>query len=183
MTDSKTIKCESEITLIIPASGMSKKYKLVGTWQALLEIEQMSGRGFYEIIENVRKGKLGFGEIVAIVCAGLRAAGETADYDTVAEMIFRTGPGVVIADVDKFLTRTLLGGRDVGEILAAAGVDTTESPSAAILGSESQPSGGPNGSSGIQPQQPCSPELSSGTLPKAETTPKKPRTSPSSKKT
>lgn len=180
-----SLKCEADITLMSPGIGMAQSYKMVGTCAAIFDMETMSGRGFFDLVSRLKEEKASMTDLTAIVTAGIKAGGQDqANPKAVAEMIFLTGIGIILPSVDIFLQRIILGGRDLGELLAGddGPKGTPDSPSDDTSAFAAAASDGVSGSSGKAPPPPCGPLSSGGTSAKVVTTRKKPTSSRRGKK-
>lgn len=97
------------------------EYTLTPTYQALVEIERMTGLKIVEIARQLMSGSVGIQDAVAIVTAGMKASGEPAIADKVGEMIFEEGLIKVSPLLVEFLNNALTGGEEAepGEDKAA----------------------------------------------------------------
>lgn len=86
-----------------------KSYTMKPTLDAILTIEHVTGDGVMAIAGRVANGKVGLGDVAAIVTAGLRADGEPATYEKVCEMIVNEGIKDVIPIVADVLSLALSG--------------------------------------------------------------------------
>ncbi len=115
---------EVAVELVTP-SGARKTFHLRATFAAVIEIEQRTGLGLLALARKAARLDLGYGESAAILTAGLKAAGESAEYDTVGRMLFDTGLAEVMGHLTDFLAGALSAGEppgdDAGEARAADG--------------------------------------------------------------
>ena len=152
-------KGEIEIELAVNEDRHKQTFKLLPTPQALVEIEQATGRGLMELLIRWSSYRASFSDVSIIVDAGLRAAGYPSDLGTAQNMVFWTGFRNCIKSTDSFLAELAGGGRDdSGEGDAAPGTAATKkSPSGSSLASPSRSSGGRKRSSGPAASTPFSP--------------------------
>ncbi len=102
-----------EIELVTEA-GQRRGFVLHPSFEAIVEIEEQTGRSIFALARRIAKAELGHHEGACIVGAGLKAAGETVSYDTVGEMMLRTGLADVLPAVGEFLAK-ILGGTGQSE--------------------------------------------------------------------
>lgn len=69
------------------------------TWQAIVKIEQATGRGIMPLAREVVAGEPSFGTCLAILHAGSAAAGREISRSTLGELLERTG----LTDVENLL--------------------------------------------------------------------------------
>jgi hypothetical protein len=100
---------EVEITLD------GKSFTLRPTFQAMVEIEAVLGKGLLGLVRRISEMEFGYTEAQAVITAGLRAAGEKATPEKVGEMVFRTGLAELAGPIGSFLTAALSGGAEPGE--------------------------------------------------------------------
>lgn len=124
---------EVEITLA------GKAHVLRPTFAAIAEIEARTGSGVIELVRRLGAHQARIADLAVVVAAGLRGAGVPADYDRVAEQVFRSRMTEILAPVLDFLIHAVSGGRPPGEAQAAAprvvtmGTATPPSTSAACV--------------------------------------------------
>ncbi len=97
-----------EIELVTEA-GQRRGFVLRPSFEAIVEIEEQTGRSVFALARRIAKAELGHHEVACVVGAGLKAAGETVSYDTVGEMMLRTGLADVLPPVGEFLAKVLGG--------------------------------------------------------------------------
>ncbi len=117
-----------EIELVTEA-GERRKFVLRPSFAAIVEIEEQTGRSVFALARRIAKAELGHHEVACVVGAGLKAAGETVSYDTVGEMMLRTGLADVLPAVGDFLAKILGGtGQSEGDAAdsQAEGQDTAQ---------------------------------------------------------
>lgn len=86
----------------------------------MIEIENITGDGLVTIARRVMSTDYKFSDAIAVVTAGLRAAGEPASEDKVGEMIHQKGLLTIGPELVEFLTNALTGGEEgEGEAKAA----------------------------------------------------------------
>ena len=89
--------------------GVLRKFVLRPSFAAIVEIEEQTGQTIFSLARRLSKGEMGQHDAARIMAAGLKAAGETASYDTVGEMIARTGLAAALAGLGDFFGK-ILGG-------------------------------------------------------------------------
>lgn len=87
-----------------------RDYTLRPTFRALCEIETRTGQGLVALARRTAAGDIGFTETAAIVTAGLKAAGEPAEFDQAGRLILETGLANCVPAVTAFLAAALGGG-------------------------------------------------------------------------
>ncbi len=97
-----------EIELVTEAD-QRRGFVLRPSFEAIGEIEEQTGRSVFALARRIAKAELGHHEVACVVGAGLKATGETVSYDTVGEMILRTGLADVLPPVGEFLAKVLGG--------------------------------------------------------------------------
>ncbi len=97
-----------EIELVTKA-GQRRGFVLRPSFEAIVEIEEQTGRSIFALARRIAKAELGHHEVACVVGAGLKAAGETVSYDAVGEMMLRTGLADVLPVVGEFLAKVLGG--------------------------------------------------------------------------
>ena len=102
-----------------------KEYVLRPTYQALIEIERMTGGTMTTVARRILDGDIGMGDATAIITAGLKAAGEPATTEAVGKMVYDAGLLNVGVPLVQFCTNGLTGG-DVADKGEAAAVSQTE---------------------------------------------------------
>ncbi len=100
-------------------TGERRKFVLRPTFAALLEIEEQTGQCIFALARRLSKAELGQDDAAHIITAGLKAAGETANFATVGEMIARSGLADVLAALGDFFG-TVLGGYENADDAVAA---------------------------------------------------------------
>jgi len=110
-----------EIELATEA-GALRKFVLRPSFEAIVEIEEKTGQTIFTLARRLSKGEMGQHDAAHIITAGLKAAGETASFDTVGEMIARTGLAAALAALGDFFGK-VLGGYDNADNAAAAAQD------------------------------------------------------------
>ena len=89
--------------------GERRKFVLRPSFAAIVEIEEQTGQSIFVLARQLSRGEMGQHDAAHIITAGLNAAGETASYATVGEMIARSGLADVLAALGDFFG-TVLGG-------------------------------------------------------------------------
>ena len=107
-----------EIELVTEA-GKRRGFVLRPSFEAIVEIEEQTGWSIFALARRLAKAELGHQEVACVVGAGLKATGETVSYDTVGEMILRTGLADVLPPVGEFLAKILGGFGSAGHTEAA----------------------------------------------------------------
>ena len=107
-----------EIELVTDTSER-RKFVLRPSFAAIVEIEEQTGQSIFVLARRFSKAEIGQHDAAHIITAGLRAAGETASYATVGEMIARTGLTDVLAALGDFLAK-VLGGYEIADDAGAA---------------------------------------------------------------
>ncbi len=97
-----------EIELVTEAD-QRRGFVLRPSFEAIVEIEEQTGRSIFALARRIARAELGHQEVACVVGAGLKATGETVSYDTVGEMILRTGLADVLPPVGEFLAKVLGG--------------------------------------------------------------------------
>ena len=117
----------SEVTIELDG----RIYLLRPSYQALAEIEAMTGIGVMALVRRFADRAFGFHDVTAVITAGLKAAGHPASREKVAEMVFRTGLLKVATPASAFLWNALrVANADAEEGEAGAGDGTGEAPAA-----------------------------------------------------
>ena len=99
--------------------GVRRKFVLRPSFEAIVEIEGQTGQTVFTLARRLSRGELGQHDAAHIVTAGLKAAGETASYSVVGEMIARSGLADALAALGEFF-RKILGGYDNADRAATA---------------------------------------------------------------
>lgn len=94
----------------VPITLAGKTYTMMPTFKSVIEIEERTGLSILELAKRLAKGQGGMTHHVAVIAAGVRASGESADYDNLGQMVFAEGLDKVALPVLLFLTRALNGG-------------------------------------------------------------------------
>jgi hypothetical protein len=103
-----------------------KDYVMAPTWEAITEIEQLTGRGVVELANRVMQHRYGAQEVAAIVFAGIKSGGNEfvakPTFEGTGRMIMADGVANFAAPVTMFLANALSGGETPkpGEAGAAA---------------------------------------------------------------
>ncbi len=105
--------------------GERRKFVLRPTFAALLEIEEQTGQTVFALARQLSRAELGQDDAAHIITAGLKAAGETASFATVGEMIARSGLTDVLGALGDFFGK-VLGGYENADDAVAALQDETE---------------------------------------------------------
>ena len=116
-----------EIELLTEA-GQRRGFVLRPSFEAIVEIEEQTGRSIFALARRITKAEFGHHEVACLIGAGLKAAGETMSYDAVGEMMLRTGLVDVLPPVGEFLVK-VLGGFGSAEHTAAAPQPASETTS------------------------------------------------------
>ena len=109
----KSKRGDIEIELVTEA-GQRRGFVLRPSFEAIVEIEEQTGRSIFALARRIAKAELGHHEVACVVGAGLKAAGEAVSYDAVGEMMLRTGLADVLPPVGEFLAK-ILGGTGQSE--------------------------------------------------------------------
>jgi hypothetical protein len=104
-----------EVTITL----QGQEFVLRPSYEALVGIEQMTGDTVVSVARRVTSASYGIADAVAIVTAGLKAAGAPATPKKVGEMIFATGLLDISGPLTAFMTNALTGGEQPGEAVAA----------------------------------------------------------------
>lgn len=97
-----------------------KTHILRPSFAAIVETEARTGSGVIELVRRLGANKGRITDLAAVITAGLRGVGAPADYDRVAEQVFRSRVTDTLALVLAFLIQAVSGGRPPGEARAAA---------------------------------------------------------------
>lgn len=110
-----------------------KAYVMRPTFEALAEIEGITGRGIVDLLNRFSRKEFGAKDTAAVIFAAIKSGGEIgANYEAVGRMVVSDGLVNFIPAISAFLANAVTGGEtpDPGEGGAAAG-ETTESRTAA----------------------------------------------------
>lgn len=100
-------------------TGARRKFVLRPSFAAIVEIEEQTGQSIFVLARRFSKAELGQRDAAHIITAGLNAAGETASFATVGEMVARSGLSDVLGALGDFLGK-VLGGYENTEDAGAA---------------------------------------------------------------
>lgn len=109
---------------------LGRKYLMRPTWQALAEIERETGKELFTLARQFLENEFGFRDVTAVITAGLKAVGEPATFEKVADLVFRTGFQNCCGPAASLLIGALRGDEEdePGEAPAAEGKKTAEFP-------------------------------------------------------
>lgn len=96
-------------------TGERRRFVLRPTFAAIVEIEEQTGQTIFVLARRLAKGELGQHHAAHIIAAGLKAAGETASFATVGEMIAHTGLADVLAALGDFFGKVIGGYENANE--------------------------------------------------------------------
>ncbi len=111
-------KGDVEIELAME-TGERRKFVLRPSFAAIVEIEEQTGQCIFALARRLSKAELGQDDAAHIITAGLKAAGETASFATVGEMIARSGLSDVLGALGDFFGTVLGGYENVDDAVAA----------------------------------------------------------------
>lgn len=97
------------------------------TFQSLVEIEQATGRPIMEVVRRFAERNFAFGDVTAVVAAGLKGAGAPVTNARVAEMVFNTGVLDAAMPASRLLF-SILKADVTDDDLAGEPDETTEAP-------------------------------------------------------
>ncbi len=90
-------------------TGERRNFVLRPSFEAIVKIEEQTGQSIFALARRLLRGELGQQDAAHIITAGLKAAGETASFATVGEMIARSGLADVLTALGDFFGK-ILGG-------------------------------------------------------------------------
>lgn len=105
-------------------TGERRKFVLRPSFAAIVEIEEQTGQSIFALARQLSWGEMGQHDAAHIITVGLKAAGETASYATVGEMIARSGLADVLAALGDFFGKVIGGYENAND--AAAPQDEVE---------------------------------------------------------
>ncbi len=105
-------------------TGERRKLVLRPTFAALHEIEEQTGQSIFALARKLSRGEMGQHDAAHIITAGLKAAGETASFATVGEMIARSGLAEVLGALGDFFGNVLGGYENADDAVAALQSET-----------------------------------------------------------
>ena len=99
----------------VPVILDGREFVMRPTYQAMTEIETSTGEKLVPLVWKFQEKQFGISDQVAIVTAGLRAAGEPATPEKIGEMILKSGilNDDLLRAIDAFFVMALTGGREV----------------------------------------------------------------------
>ena len=101
-----------DVSIYLKTGDGGRDFTLRPSFSAIIEIEQATGLGIVSVASRLIQRDIGLGHLAAIVTAGLKASGEPADTQTVAQMVYKTGilDEKLLASINDFITAALSGG-------------------------------------------------------------------------
>lgn len=94
---------------LVTTEGEKQTFTMAATFDAVIEAERLSGKGFMQLGRDAFNAQLGFGDVYAIVAAGLKAAGNNLEAETIQQMVFRTGLAALVGPATQFIVAVVTG--------------------------------------------------------------------------
>ena len=92
-----------------------KTWTMRPAFQALAEIEDMTGLGIAAVVKRFFESQFGIGDVTAVIRAGIRAAHDDApDFETIKRAIVAEGFNEFAIVASKFLAAALAGAASRG---------------------------------------------------------------------
>ena len=101
----------------VPVLLNGRKFTLRPSYQALAEIEGETGTKIVPLAWRFQSRDFGIADQVAVLTAGLKAAGEPASPETVGTLVVSTGmlDEDLVKSINDFFMQALTGGREAKE--------------------------------------------------------------------